>query len=61
MTDVEAIVQRYYGDRPVLQRIEDALLAAHGTPFSRASSRRPSSTVLARSNRGSSDIVVPSL
>ena len=28
MTDVEAIVQGYYGDRPVLQRIEDALRAA---------------------------------
>src|SRR6516162_6855175 len=28
MTDVEAIVQRYYGDRPVLQRIEDVLRAA---------------------------------
>jgi SAM-dependent methyltransferase len=28
MTDVEAVVQRYYGDRPVLQRIDDALRAA---------------------------------
>jgi MPBQ/MSBQ methyltransferase len=28
MTDVETVVQRYYGDRPVLQRIEDALRAA---------------------------------
>ena len=25
MTDFEAVVQRYYGDRPVLQRIDDAL------------------------------------
>ena len=32
MTDVEAIVQRYYGDRPVLQRIEDALRAAGVDP-----------------------------
>jgi len=28
MTQVEAIVQRYYGDRPVIQRIDDALRAA---------------------------------
>src|ERR1700747_1729918 len=28
MIDVEAAVQRYYGDRPVLQRIDDALRAA---------------------------------
>jgi SAM-dependent methyltransferase len=28
MTNIEAIVQRYYGDRPVLQRIDDALRAA---------------------------------
>src|SRR6201981_2606021 len=28
MTDVETVVQRYYGDRPVLQRIDDALRAA---------------------------------
>ena len=32
MTDVEAIVQRYYGDRPVLQRIKDALRAAAVDP-----------------------------
>ena len=32
MTDVEAIVQGYYGDRPVLQRIEDALRAAGVDP-----------------------------
>jgi SAM-dependent methyltransferase len=32
MTDVEAIVQRYYGDRPVLQRIDDALRAAGVDP-----------------------------
>jgi len=32
MTDVEAIVQRYYGDRRVLQRIEDALRAAGVDP-----------------------------
>jgi SAM-dependent methyltransferase len=32
MTDVDAIVQRYYGDRPVLQRIEDALRAAGVDP-----------------------------
>jgi hypothetical protein len=25
MTDLAAILQRYYGDRPVLQRLEDAL------------------------------------
>jgi hypothetical protein len=25
MTDVEAMVQRYYGDRPVMQRIDAAL------------------------------------
>src|ERR1700757_2951740 len=28
MTDVEATFQRYYGDRPVIQRIDDALRAA---------------------------------
>jgi SAM-dependent methyltransferase len=28
MTDVEALVQRYYGDRPVIARIDDALRAA---------------------------------
>ena len=28
MTDVEAMVQRYYGDRPVIRRIDDALRAA---------------------------------
>ena len=28
MTNVEALVQRYYGDRPVLQRIDDALRGA---------------------------------
>jgi cyclopropane fatty-acyl-phospholipid synthase-like methyltransferase len=28
MTDVEAAVQRYYGDRPVIQRIDDALRGA---------------------------------
>jgi SAM-dependent methyltransferase len=28
MTQVEAIVQRYYGDRPVIQRIDDALRGA---------------------------------
>jgi SAM-dependent methyltransferase len=27
MTEVEAVVQRYYGDRPVMQRIDDALRA----------------------------------
>jgi SAM-dependent methyltransferase len=27
MTDVEAVVQRYYGDRPLIQRIDDALRA----------------------------------
>jgi SAM-dependent methyltransferase len=32
MTDVEATVQRYYGDRPVLQRIDDALRAAGVDP-----------------------------
>jgi SAM-dependent methyltransferase len=32
MTDVEAIVQRYYGDRPVLQRIDDALRTAGVDP-----------------------------
>ena len=32
MTDVEEIVQSYYGDRPVLQRIEDALRAAGVDP-----------------------------
>ena len=32
MTDVDAIVQGYYGDRPVLQRIEDALRAAGVDP-----------------------------
>jgi SAM-dependent methyltransferase len=32
MTDVEAIVQRYYGDRPVLQRIDDALRGAGVDP-----------------------------
>jgi MPBQ/MSBQ methyltransferase len=28
MTDVESVVQRYYGDRPVIARIDDALRAA---------------------------------
>jgi hypothetical protein len=28
MTDFEAVVQRYYGDRPVMQRIDGALRAA---------------------------------
>jgi len=32
MTDVEAVVQRYYGDRPVIQRIDDALRAAGINP-----------------------------
>jgi SAM-dependent methyltransferase len=32
MTDIEAVVQRYYGDRPVLQRIDDALRAAGVDP-----------------------------
>jgi ubiquinone/menaquinone biosynthesis C-methylase UbiE len=32
MTDVEATVQRYYGDRPVIQRIDDALRAAGVDP-----------------------------
>ena len=32
MTDVEATVQRYYGDRPVLQRVDDALRAAGVDP-----------------------------
>src|SRR5271165_507361 len=32
MTDVETVVQRYYGDRPVLQRISDALRAAGVDP-----------------------------
>ena len=32
MTDVEAVVQRYYGDRPVMQRIDDALRAAGVDP-----------------------------
>jgi ubiquinone/menaquinone biosynthesis C-methylase UbiE len=32
MSDVEAIIKRYYGDRPVLQRIEDALRAAGVDP-----------------------------
>ena len=32
MTQVEPIVQRYYGDRPVLQRIDEALRAAGVDP-----------------------------
>ena len=32
MTDLEAVVQRYYGDRPVIQRIDDALRAAGINP-----------------------------
>jgi len=32
MTDVEAVVQRYYGDRPVIQRIDDALRAGGVDP-----------------------------
>jgi SAM-dependent methyltransferase len=32
MTDVEAVVQRYYGDRPVIQRIDNALRAAGINP-----------------------------
>ena len=34
MTRLEAIVQRYYGDRPVIQRIDDALRAAGVDPQS---------------------------
>ena len=34
MSDVEAVVQRYYGDRPVIQRIDDALRAAGVDPES---------------------------
>jgi hypothetical protein len=32
MTDVEAVGQRYYGDRPLIQRIDDALRAAGVDP-----------------------------
>src|ERR1700732_3795127 len=32
MSDLEAVVERYYGDRPVMQRIEDALRAAGVDP-----------------------------
>jgi hypothetical protein len=32
MTDVEATVQRYYGDWPVMQRVDDALRAAGVDP-----------------------------
>jgi SAM-dependent methyltransferase len=32
MTDVEAVVQRYYGDRPIIQRIVDALRSAGVDP-----------------------------
>src|SRR6201984_1891232 len=32
MIDVEAAVQRYYGDRPVIARIDDALRAAGVDP-----------------------------
>jgi SAM-dependent methyltransferase len=32
MTDVESVVQRYYGDRPVIARIDDALRAAGVDP-----------------------------
>jgi SAM-dependent methyltransferase len=32
MSDFESVVQRYYGDRPVMQRIEDALRAAGVDP-----------------------------
>jgi ubiquinone/menaquinone biosynthesis C-methylase UbiE len=32
MTDFEAVVQRYYGDRPVMQRIDNALRAAGVDP-----------------------------
>jgi SAM-dependent methyltransferase len=32
MTDFEAVVQSYYGDRPVMQRIDDALRAAGVDP-----------------------------
>ena len=38
MTDVELVVQRYYGDRPVIARIDDALRAA-GVDPERASHR----------------------
>jgi SAM-dependent methyltransferase len=40
MTDVEAVVQRYYGDRPVMQRIDDALRGA-GVDLERPSHRDP--------------------
>jgi SAM-dependent methyltransferase len=32
MTNVEAVVQRYYGDRPIIERIDDAVRAAGGDP-----------------------------
>jgi len=32
MTDLAAVVQRYYGDRPVIQRIDEALRAAGINP-----------------------------
>src|SRR6201998_1213559 len=32
MSDLEAVVQRYYGDRPVIARIDDALRAAGVDP-----------------------------
>jgi len=38
MTDVELVVQRYYGDRPVIARIDDTLRAA-GVDPERASHR----------------------
>jgi len=43
MTDVDAIVQGYYGDRPVLQRIEDALAPLGWIP------RRPAIAICGRS------------
>ena len=32
MADLAAVVQRYYGDRPIIQRIDDALRAAGINP-----------------------------
>jgi len=32
MSDIEAMIQRYHGDRQVLQRIDDALRAAGVDP-----------------------------
>ena len=41
MADLAAVVQRYYGDRPALPRIDDALRAAGVDPQTPSHHRQP--------------------